>query len=215
MATIVRLVPMPTETSFAPLGVLGYCLSRTGFFKPLWGDLQVPVKTVDHRPEAKLVDVVVSILAGCRAVAQINTRLRPDLALAYAWGRKRFAEQATVARTLDACGGEQVRQLRAGSEALFRRESFSLRHDLDAAWLCLDLDLTPLPISKQAESSTKGKLGEKTAMAASWHGSMPHSITRRCFPRSIPATRRAARLTCLWCKPCRTFWPFRQNNASE
>jgi hypothetical protein len=213
MATIVRLVPMPTETSFAPLGVLGYCLSRTGFFKPLWSDLQVPVKTVDHRPEAKLVDVVVSILAGCRAVAQINTRLRPDLALAYAWGRRRFAEQATVARTLDACGVEQVRQLRAGSEALFRRESFSLRHDLGADWLWLDLDLTPLPISKQAESSTKGKLGEKTAMAASWHGSIPRSSTRRCFARSIPATRKAARLTCLWGKPCRTFWPSRQRNA--
>ena len=102
MATIVRLVPMPTETSFAPLGVLGYCLSRTGFFKPLWDDLQVPLKTVEHRSEAKLLDVVVSILAGCRAISQINTRMRPDLALAYAWGRERFAEQATLARTLDA-----------------------------------------------------------------------------------------------------------------
>jgi hypothetical protein len=196
MATIVRLVSMPTETSFAPLGVLGYCLSRTGFFKPLWGDLRVPLKTVDHRPEAKLLDVVVSILAGCRAIAQTNTRMRPDLALAYAWGRERFAEQATIARTLDACGVEQVRQLRAGSEKLFRRESFSLQHDLAANWLWLDVDLTPLPISKQAESSTKGKLGEKTAMAANWRGSMPRSITRRCFPRSTPATRRAARRTC-------------------
>jgi hypothetical protein len=214
MATIVRLVPMPTETRYAPLGVLGYCLSRTGFFKSLWGDLQVPVKTVDHRPEAKLVDVVVSILAGCRAMCQINTRLRPDLALAQAWGRQRFAEQATIARTLDACGPEQVWQLRAGSERLFRCESFSLRHDLAADWLWLDLDLTPLPISKQAESSTKGKFGKKTAMAASWHGSMPRSITRRCFPRSIPAIKRAARLTCLWCKPYRTSWPSRQSNAS-
>lgn len=214
MATIVRLVPMPTETGFAPLGVLGYCLSRTGFLRSLWGDLQVPIKTVDHRPEAKLVDVVVSILAGCRAVSQINTRLRPDLALAQAWGRERFAEQATIARTLDACGAAQVRQLRAGSECLFRRESFSLRHDLTADWLWLDLDLTPLPISKQAESSTKGKFGKKTAMVASWHGSRPRSITRRCFPRSIPATRRAARRTCRWYKPCRTFWPSRPRNAS-
>jgi hypothetical protein len=214
MATIVRLVPMSTETSFAPLGVLGYCLSRTGFFKPLWGNLQMPLKTVEHRPEAKLLDVLVSILAGCRAIAQINTRVRPDVALAYAWGRERFAEQATIARTLDACGAEQVRQLRAGNETLFRGESFSLRHDLAADWLWLDLDLTPLPISKQAENSTKGKFGEKTAMAASWHGSMPRSITRRCFPRSIPATRRAARRTCLWCKPYRTSWPSRRSNAS-
>jgi len=214
MATIVRLVPMPTETSFAPLGVLGYCLSRTSFFKPLWRDLQVPLKTVEHRPDAKLLDVVVSILAGCRAIAHINTRLRPDVALAYAWGRERFAEQATIARTLDACGAEQVRQLRAGSETLFRRESFSLRHDLAADWLWLDLDLTPLPISKQAERSTKGKLGEKTATVVSWHASMRRSITRRCFPSSTPAARRAARLTCPWCRPYKASWPSRRRNAS-
>ena len=195
MATIVRLVPMPTETSFAPLGVLGYCLSRTGFFKPLWGNLQMPLKTVEHRPEAKLLDVLVSILAGCRAIAQINTRC------GLTWrspmpGAGALCRAGHHCRTLDACGAEQVRQLRAGNETLFRGESFSLRHDLAADWLWLDLDLTPLPISKQAESSTKGKFGEKTAMAASWHGSMPRSITRRCFPRSIPATRRAARRTC-------------------
>lgn len=161
MPTIIRLVEMPTETSFAPLGVLGYCLTRTDFLAPLWAELDLPLKTVLHHPQDKLLDLVASIMAGCRSVQQINTLLRPDVALARAWGRKRFADQATLARTLDAFRATDIRQLRSGSEILFRRESHVLRHDFANDWLWLDIDLTPLPISKQAEGSTKGKFDRK------------------------------------------------------
>ena len=102
MPTTIRLTEMPNETSFAPLAVLGYCLARTRFLEPVWADLDLPMKAVDRSTRAKLQDVVLSILAGCRSVSQVNTRLRPDLALAYAWGRDRFAEQSTLARTLNA-----------------------------------------------------------------------------------------------------------------
>jgi hypothetical protein len=161
MPTVIRLVEMPDETSFVPLGVLGYCLTRTQFLTPVWAELDLPLKTVDHPPQAKLLDVVVSILAGCRAIAQVNTRLRPDIALARAWGRERFAEQSTLTRTLDVFSPTEVAQLRCGSEALFRRESQVLRHDFVRDWLWLDIDLTPLPISKFAEGSTKGKFKQK------------------------------------------------------
>jgi hypothetical protein len=161
MATIIRLTEMPHETYFAPLGVLGYCLTRTGFLAPIWAELALPLKEVDHAPEAKLLDLVVSVLAGCRAIVQVNTRLRPDVALARAWGRERFADQSTLARTLDAFSATEVAQLRRGSEALFRRESGVLRHDFEQAWLWLDIDLTSLPISKHAEGSTKGKMEKK------------------------------------------------------
>jgi hypothetical protein len=161
MPTIIRLTEMPNDTSFAPLGVVGYCLTRTGFLESVWDQVELPLKSVDHTPKAKLLDLVVSILAGCRAIAQVNTRLRPDLALARAWGRERFAEQSTLARTLDAFGATQVAQLRQGSEALFRRESRVLRHNFERDWLWLDIDLTPLPISKNAEGSTKGKFKVK------------------------------------------------------
>lgn len=171
MATIIRLTTMPQDTHFAPLGVLGYCLTRTDFLAPLFADLTLPIKKVNHPPVVNLMDVLTSILAGCRAISQVNTRIRPDLALAYAWGRERFAEQATLARTLDAFTPEHIAQLRQGSEALFRRESRTLRHDFERDWLWLDLDLTPLPASKRAEGSTKGKIsGEKTGMAANWRG---------------------------------------------
>jgi hypothetical protein len=161
MPTIVRLTDMPNETGFAPLGVLGYCLTRTQFLAPVWAELDLPLKTVDHTPKAKLLDLVVSILAGCRAIAQVNTRIRPDVALAHAWGRERFADQSTLARTLDAFSAIDVAQLRRGSEVLYRRESHVLRHDFAHDWLWLDIDLTPLPISKHAEGSTKGKFEKK------------------------------------------------------
>lgn len=189
MPTTIRLTPMSHETAFAPLGVLGYCLTRTAFLTPLWQGLALPLKTVDYAPAAKLLDVLVSILAGCRAIVQVNTRLRPDVALAHAWGRERFAEQATLARTLDAFAEPHVLQLRQGSEALFRRESQVLRHDFTQDWLWLDIDLTPLPISKQAEASTKGKFAKKTPMDANWHACMRHNTMRPCSPASTQASK--------------------------
>jgi hypothetical protein len=161
MRTAIRLVDLPDDSSFVPLGVLGYCLTRTGFLSPVWAELDLPLKTVDHAPAAKLQDVLTSILAGCRSIAQINCCLCPDVALARAWGRERFAEQSTLARTLDAFTVAEVSQLRQGSDTLFRRESRTLCHDFGQDFLWLDIDLTPLPTSKRAEASTKGKFSQK------------------------------------------------------
>jgi hypothetical protein len=181
MTTKIRLISMSEETGFAPLGVLGYCLTRTKFLAPLFTELSLPLKKIDHTPNDKLLDVLVSILAGCRAIYQVNARLRPDLALAQAWGRAHFASQANLARTLDAFTAENVVQLRRGSETLFRRESRTLRHNFEQEWLWLDIDLTPLPASKHAQGSTKGKIsGKKTAMAVNWPVFMRPSIRRRC-----------------------------------
>ena len=193
MKTRVCLVPMLTETSYAPLGAVGYCLSHSNFLDILWQRLALDLKTVDYAPADKLLDALVSVLAGCRAIVEINTRLRPDRVLAKAWGRPTFAEQSTVARTLDAFDAEQVANLRLGSEALFRRESHCLHHDLAADWLWFDIDLTPLPISKYAEGSTKGHFAKKTSTAANWPGCMLRNITRRCSRGSTRVPRRAAR----------------------
>jgi hypothetical protein len=177
MRPAIRLIAMPEETPFAPLGVLGYCLTRTDFLQPVLSAVQLPLKTVDHAPAAKLLDILVSILAGCRAIVQVNTRLCPDVALARAWGRDCFAEQSTLARTLDRFTDETVAQLRQASEALFRRESRTLHHAFTDDWLWLDIDLTPLPISKHAEGSTKGKIGVKKPLR-------PPTGTGPCAPVS-------------------------------
>lgn len=191
MSTVIRLVCMPQETGYAPLGVLGYCLTRTKFLECVWSDVGLPIKAVDHEPSAKLQDVLISILTGCRSVSQVNTRLRPDLALACAWGRLQFAEQSTLARTLDMFADEQVAQLRKGLDALLRREGQVFRHPFADEWLYLDIDLTPLPISKYAEASTKGKFAKKTATGDNWHVCMRHSI-RKPFSRTSIRARQTA-----------------------
>lgn len=207
MHPTIRLVAMPEETSFAPLGVLGYCLMRTSFLAPLLQAVTVPLKTVEHAPAAKLLDVLVSILAGCRAISQINTRLRPDLALAHAWGRPQFAAQANIARTLDGFSETHVAHLRQGCDALFRRESRTLRHPFAEQWLWLDIDLTPLPASKAAEASTKGKISpKKTCTDANSPGCTHPSITKRSSHGSIPATRQAARHMFRCSRRLRAFW---------
>lgn len=189
MSTKISLVPVEEHTSYAPLAVLGYCLTRTDFLSPVFAGLDLSLKTVDHTPSEKLLDVLVSILAGCRSITQVNTRLRPDLVLAQAWRRKRFAEQSTLARTLDAFTDLHLEQLRQGSQALFRRESQTQRHDFAREWLWLDIDLIPLPASKFAEASTKGNLGKKTVMDDSLLECMPRSTRKHCFHTCTQALR--------------------------
>lgn len=190
MSTNIHLVRLAEDTSFAPLGVLGYCLTQTRFLEPVFSLLEFSTKEVAHSVKDKLQDVLLCILTGCRSIAQVNTRMRPDLPLAQAWHRPRFADQSSLARTLDGFSATQVQQLRAGCEALFRRESLTLRHNF-SQWLWLDLDFTSLPISKHAEGSTKGRIeGKKTATGVNWHASMRHSITKPCSLISIRATSR-------------------------
>jgi hypothetical protein len=170
MSTAIRLVALREESNFVPLGVLGYCLMRTQFLQPVFSELRLQQKTVKHLPEAKLIDLLVSILTGCRAIAQVNTRPRPDVVLAQAWERTCFTEQSLLADTLDAFDETALSQLRQGSTALLQREGRMFRHDFAQTWLWLDIDLTPLPISKLAEASTKGKFAKKTVMVANWRG---------------------------------------------
>jgi hypothetical protein len=200
MSITIRRIELKEQTSFVPLGVLGYCLTRTRYLTPVFSEIQLPLKKVAHAPQDKLLDLLVSILGGCRSVAQVNTRIRPDLVLAQAWNRPQFAEQSSLMRTLDAFNEVRLGQLRRGSEALFRRESRTLTHDFERDWLWLDIDLTPLPISKNAEGSTKGHMGEKTVMVASWLGYMPRNIGKPCFRSCIRATPTVVRHTSRSCK---------------
>jgi hypothetical protein len=79
---------------------LGYVLHQADFFAPLREHVQLGGKAILHEPHQKLLDVVVSVLADCASIKQINTRLRPDTALAAAWGRDTFADQSTITRVL-------------------------------------------------------------------------------------------------------------------
>jgi hypothetical protein len=156
MKAQIVLEALPTHTRYVPLAVLGYCLTRTGFLQPVWEEIEWSMKTIRHKPTEKLQDMLVSILAGNDAVSQINTRLRPDLTLAAAWNREQFAEQSSIANTLNALEAQQTVQLRVGSQRLFRQYSQTMRHDFEKQWLMIDIDPTGLLASRRAEGSRKG-----------------------------------------------------------
>jgi len=160
MSVQIVLDEMKGHCSFVPLAVVGYCFTRSGLLQPLWSPLEVDMKVYNHTPEAKLQDVVVAIMAGCRSLNQVNTRLRPELALATAWQRSCFAEQSNLAQTLDALNQQHIDQLRAGHLALSKQHSQLRHHDWHQP-LLLDIDATSLLASKRAEGSRKGWVSGK------------------------------------------------------
>ncbi len=181
---------MTSNTAYAPLAALGAFLQQQDFFAPLREHVQLDCKTVLHAPQEKLLDIVVSMLADCASLKQINTRLRPDTALAAAWGRDGFADQSTIARRLDAFTPQAVAQLRTAVEQIYRREGQALHHPFEHELLFLDIDLTGLPAGRRAEASTKGYFsGEKTAVGANLPGSASRSTMKVWCHWSIPATQ--------------------------
>ena len=155
-----------TNTRFAPLAALGMCYHQRNTLEPLQ-NVKISMKTVRYSPADKLIDALASILAGCTHIAQINTRLRPELLLARAWRREAFAEQSTVSRTFDALTLMNLEALQAAVTTVWRSHSQALRHDW-SGWLWFDLDLSGLRASPNAEGSTKGYFsGEKTRLDGS------------------------------------------------
>jgi hypothetical protein len=210
MTTRLGLSAMKRHTSYAPLAALGYVLHQSDFFAPLREHVKLGGKTILHEPYQKLLDVVVSVLADCASLKQINTRLRPDTALAAAWGRERFADQSTSTRALEAFTPPAVAQLRTASERIDIREGPALHPPFAPALLCLDIALTGLPAGRHAEASTKGYCsGATTVMAANSPASVPRHTMQAWCPESLLATRRARQAsTPLWplwsaCWPCR------------
>jgi hypothetical protein len=195
MTTRLDRSAMKRHTLSAPLAALGYVLHQSAFFAPLREHVQLGGKTILHEPCQKLLDVVVSVLADGASLKQINTRLRPDTALAAAWGRERFADQSTITRVLDAFTPPAVAPWRTAIEHIYRREGQALHHRFAPELLFLDIALTGLPAGRHAEASTQGYCsGEKTVMDAncpaisckpggpriSWHPDEPGVLTPHC-----------------------------------
>lgn len=151
------------QMSHVPLAALGYALRRAGVLNPLH-EIALPIKSITHTPGEKLIEALVLILAGGRSTAQVDLLLRPNRPLAQAWGQLQFAQQSTVADTLDAFNSDSVIGLRCAYETIMAAWSPALAHDFRSGWLFIDDDLTGLPASRHAEGSSKGYFaGKKTA----------------------------------------------------
>jgi hypothetical protein len=147
------------NTKYAPLAALAVRYQRNQTLEPLEG-VQIPMKTREFTPPAKLQQVLLSILAGCVTLSEVNTKLQPEQDLATVWQWERFADQSCLSRTLDALTLMNIDELREAVAFIWRANGQTVHHDW-RGYLWLDFDLSGLPCGKQAEKSQKGYFGEK------------------------------------------------------
>ncbi len=176
-----------TNTQYAPLAAISVHYQQNLTLKPL-ESVQIPIKTRDFSPYDKLVQVLLSVLAGCETLSEVNIRLRPEIHLAKLWQWDRFADQSCLSRTLDALTLKQIDQLRDATAHIWRSHSLTLQHDW-RSYLWLDFDLSGLPCGKQAEESQKGYFsGKKTSPGVNWHVSASFGTAKPSAPIYTQAT---------------------------
>jgi hypothetical protein len=145
-----------TFTGSASLAAVGIKLAELKLFEPIAHQVQIAQKTIKDRPSDKLYDALISILAGAHGLVEINTRLRADVGLQRAFGRRRCAEQSVVQDTLNACTAENVKQMEQAIDSMYRQHSQGYAHDYQAGFQVLDVDMSGLPCGPKAAFATKG-----------------------------------------------------------
>lgn len=153
------------NTQYAPLAALLAHYQAHQRLAPL-EKVALQMKIRAFSPVGKLTQVLVSILAGCETLTAFNTQVAGERGLAAIGGWPHFADQSTLARTLDALTLMNIDELRTATTAIWRAIGQTSQHDW-RGFLLLDFDLSGLPCSPRAEASQKGYFsGEKTRRAA-------------------------------------------------
>lgn len=148
-----------TNTQYAPLAVICAHYQQYQTLEPLQ-KVQIPMRERDFSPGDKLIQVLLSILAGCETLSQVNTRLKSETGLATLWNGSGWADQSTLSRTLDALTLMNLAELRQSINTIWQADSQLKVHDW-RAFLWLDFDLSGLPCGPQAQASQKGYFSDK------------------------------------------------------
>jgi len=153
-----------TNTSYAPMTALFALYQHNHLFKPL-ESVQIPMRKRDFEPHEKLIQVLLSMMAGCETLAEFNPKLKHEQVLAQTLNKLRLSDQSSLSRTLDALTLKQIDELRASIGQIWRSLSRVMNRDW-RKYLWLDFDLSGLPCGTQAEASQKGYFaGKKTCVA--------------------------------------------------
>ena len=143
-------------SAHATLAALGVKVCEMKLFEPITQEVKIAQKTVKYTPIEKLMDAEIAILAGAHGMVEINKRVRPEQGLQAAFGRDGCAEQSVVQDTLDACTEENVVQMQAALDLIYRQHSQGYCHNYQKGWQLLDADMTGRPCGKKAAFATKG-----------------------------------------------------------
>jgi hypothetical protein len=143
-------------SSRASLVALGLRMQQLGLWTVIRQHVTIKQKVLKHTPLDKLLDCFINMLAGGVGLVEVTTRVRPDRAVQRAFGRNACAEQSTISDTLNSCSAENVSQLRTALTLIFRQHAQAYRHDYQAEWQLLDVDVTGMPAGRQGQGVSKG-----------------------------------------------------------
>lgn len=155
------------NTQYAPLVALSVLYQQNQYLSILQ---QIPnlAKKRDFSLADKLMQILLSMLAGCETLSEVNIKLRSEIGLAQVWGWGCIADQSTLSRSLDQLSLKQIDALRETSTQIWRSHSQTYGHNWHG-YLWLEYDLSGLPCSARAEASQKGYFSaKKTPPDASW-----------------------------------------------
>jgi hypothetical protein len=143
------------STSYAPLCAFGQYLLAEGFFIPFYAATNHLQKTLVYRPMDKVLALLVSEMCGSQTVCGVNYTVKPDAALATAWGLHKCPDQSTISLTIEAFDTEACDTFTFLVNQQFVADS-PLRHQPNEQEI-IDIDLSPIVVcGKQMEGAKKG-----------------------------------------------------------
>lgn len=183
MAIEFGLTTEMVNTQYAVLGVLLAHYQQNQVLKSL-DQVRISMKSGDFSPNDKVEQVLVSILAGCETISEVNLKLKPEIQLAQLCDWPRFADQSGLSRTLDALTLMNIEQLRQAVTQILHQQGQTVNHDW-RGHLYLDFDLSGLPCGKKAQESHRGYFAKKKRNWPSIGPSERHKIPRNPMVRTL------------------------------
>ena len=151
------------NTQHAFLVAWGWFAEHLGLIQQLQA-LSLKQKHYHHRPQTKVLEFLVAILAGVQHLQDISLAAHPlekDQAVAQAWGQPAWADYSGVSRTLSALSWEEVKRivqvLEQVSQPYLNAELQVLRTQGNR--LLLDGDLTGIPVSNTSQTYPHAAFG--------------------------------------------------------
>lgn len=158
-------------TQHAMLVLWGEYAQRIGLVKALEG-VKLRQKTREHRPQTKVMEFLLAILAGLPHLQDLSLAAHPldqDQAVAEAWGQPAWADHSGVSRTLSGLKDEEAEAILAaltGVEQPFIDDECELALARDEI-LTYDADLTGRPVSNTSTTypdTAFGYMGDSVSL---------------------------------------------------
>jgi len=152
----------PRLTHHAMLAAWGQYAQAIGIIDAIEA-IQLHQKTIDHRPQTKVLEFLVAILGGFEHLKDISLSAHPldqDAVVARAWRQSGWADHSGVSRTLSQLSEADVQAI---GEALERISQPMIDREVVLAAgsgrIVLDADLSPRPVSNTSQTYPDAAFG--------------------------------------------------------